>query len=292
MTRTPLILSLLCSAVAAAQQPLVLLDPARGGSEGGARIADRVQEKQVTLELAERLASLLRARGFDVRLTREGDADVSNDARAAIANTAHPIACVLLHATAAGTGVHLYTTSLQQRDTDQNAPALWDEAQAAYANRSHTLTGDLNTAFQRSRLSVSAGQTWVRPLDNMQCAAVAVEVSPDRDGTGADDGSYQGKIAGVIAGEMISWRNKAAAMAPPPPPPPAPKSAATPTGSPSAADGKPANAPAKAAAAPADPVPASTTAPVRRAPPPKAVAPVAVMPDGTPILPQQNRTQP
>jgi N-acetylmuramoyl-L-alanine amidase len=202
---------------------LILLDPARGGAETGGRIADRTDEKQVTLPMATRLASLLRARGFAVELTREADTDTSNDARAALANTTHPIACILLHAAATGIGVHLYTTSLQQTNSNPSQPALWDAAQSAYADRSHAMGSDLATAFGRSKLPVSAGTTWMRPLDNMQCPAVAVELSRLKDGTGPEDPTYEGRVAEVIAGAMLSWRGRAAAMTPAPPPPPAPK---------------------------------------------------------------------
>jgi N-acetylmuramoyl-L-alanine amidase len=212
-------LLLVASAAASAQQPLVLLDPARGGSAGGGYIADRTEEKQVTLQTALRLASLLRARGFAVELTREADVDTTNDARAALANTTHPIACVLLHASSVGRGVHLYTTSMRQVNPDPSVPAPWDEAQAAYADRSRALENELATAFGRSKLPVSSGSTWMRPLDNMQCPTVAVEVSPLKDGTGAEDPSYQGKVADVVAGAMLFWRGKVGAMTPPPPAP-------------------------------------------------------------------------
>jgi len=280
---------LFSSALAFAQQPLVLLDPARGGAETGGRIADRTDEKQVTLQMASRLASLLRARGFAVELTRETDADTSNDARAALANTTHPIACVLLHASTAGTGVHLYTTSMPQVNPDPSVPALWDQAQAAYADRSRAMAGELSTAFGRSRLPISSGTTWMRPLDNMQCPAVAVEVSPQKDGTGPEDPSYQNKVAEVIAGSMLSWRNKVASMMPPPPPPPPPKpvtdgvakpaTATSPSTTPSAP--KPVTVPKPAAAPAAIGTPSTTPKSVA----PKPVAPKPVVPRPVPVAP-------
>ena len=238
VTRTLLTCFFLLATAAWAQQPMVLLDPARGGSDGGARIGDRVEEKQVTLQLAQHLASLLRARGFAVELTRETDTGVTNDARAALANTTHPIACILLHATPVGKGVHLYTTSLRQT-AFATAPAVrWDEAQAAFANRSRVLRDDLKAAFPRSKIPVSTGQTWMRPLDNMQCPAVAVEVSPQNEDTTADDGGYQGQVSSAIANTLLLWRNKVASLAPPEPPPPvaAPKPAPKPAETPNPAD--------------------------------------------------------
>ncbi len=230
-----LILGLLTCTAASAQQPLVLLDPARGGSENGARVADRVDEKQATLAQAQRIAFLLRARGFAVEFTRDGDTDVSNDTRAALANSTHPLACILLHATGTGTGIHLYTTALHPAPADATKPTLWDDAQAAYADRSHMLAEELLTAFTRSKMPIFSGQTWIRPLDNMQCPAIAVEVSPQKDGTTADDNTYQGHVAEVIAGVMLSWRNRVQQMTPPPAPTPAPtppQPAAQPTATP------------------------------------------------------------
>ena len=240
MTRTLLTCLLFLGTVAGAQQPLVLLDPARGGSIGGARIADRVEEKRVTLDLAQHLASLLRARGFAVEMTRDADTDVTNDARAALANTTHPIACILLHATPVGKGVHLYTTSLHQAVAAGEA-VRWDEAQAVYADRSRALREDLKAAIPRSKIPVSTGQTWMRPLDNMQCPAVAVEVSPLDEDTTANDGRYQGQISFAIANTLLLWRNKVASLTPPEPVPlPAPvvvpRPAAKPADTPKPAD--------------------------------------------------------
>ncbi len=223
MTRTLLNLSLLACATAAAttaaaQQPLVLIDPARGGSEAGARVADRVDEKTANLALSQRLASLLRARGFTVVLTRDSDTDITNDARAALANNTHPIACISLHATGAGTGIHLFSTALHQASAEAGKPILWDEAQSLYADRSHMLADELLTAFTRSKMPVSSGQTWIRPLDNMQCPAIAIEVAPMKDGTTADDTTYQGHIADILANAMLFWRSHVQQMTPQPAP--------------------------------------------------------------------------
>ncbi len=216
-----LLLPLAC--VLSAQQAVILLDPARGGSQPGAHIATHVDEKDVTLSLAQRLASLLRARGFTVELTRDSDVEVSNDARAALANTTHPIACILLHATSAGTGVHLFTTAQHQLSLT-TAAVRWEEAQAPFADRSRTLRDDLKAAFPHSKISATAGTTWLKPLDNMQCPAVAVEIAPrETGGDTAEETSYQAQIASAIANTLLLWRGKVPAITPPEPAPPAPR---------------------------------------------------------------------
>ncbi len=201
---------LLCPMPLAAQRLTVVIDPARGGTEYGARIDQRTYEKQVTLDLANRLKSLLAARDFDVVLTRETDALVSNDQRAALANQSKPVACLLLHSTSSGNGLHLFTSSLPPA-TASNSGVLWDEAQAPYVQRSERLQTDLATAFTRSKIQVSSGHTWIRPLDNMQCPALAIEVAPDGS-TNAADRSYQGRIADAIASSLLQWRSRADIM--------------------------------------------------------------------------------
>ena len=57
----------------------------------------------------------------------------------------------------------------------------------------------------------------MRPLDNMQCAAVAVEVSPQDEDTTAEDNGYQGQISSAVANTLLLWRNKVASLAPPEP---------------------------------------------------------------------------
>ncbi len=195
----------LCCCSAPAQRLTILLDPARGGTEDGARIDDHTPEKQVTLDLANHLRALLNARDFNVVVTREADVTVSNDARAALANQSKPIACLLLHATAAGKGLHLFTSSLQQT-APQTVAVPWDEAQAPFAQRSQRLENELSTAFGRAKVPVSSGHTWIRPLDNMQCPAVALEIAPEPDGTTASNHNYQTRIADTIAGALLFWR--------------------------------------------------------------------------------------
>ncbi len=70
---------------------LVVLDPGHGGSDTGAihRLgAQPVAEKDITLTLAHKTATALRARGIQVVLTRDHDSAVALDRRTAIANSA------------------------------------------------------------------------------------------------------------------------------------------------------------------------------------------------------------
>ena len=225
MRRTTLILlgSIVAALPCSAQKLTVVIDAARGGNEYGARIDEHTFEKQVTLDLANRLRSLLTARDFNVVLTRESDTLVTNEQRAAVANQNKPIACLLLHATSAGTGLHLWTSSQTAMPVGSTA-VLWDQAQAPFVQRSQRLASEFSAAFSRSKIAVSSGHTWIRPLDNMQCPALALEIAPQDSDTPSSDRTYQAHIADAIAGQLLFWRGHADVMGsilnPPPPPVP------------------------------------------------------------------------
>lgn len=77
-------------AVDAAAFPLgvrtIVLDPGHGGSDPGAQTPDDLLEKDITLDVAQRLGALLRDSAFEVVMTREDDTMVSLRERALLAN--------------------------------------------------------------------------------------------------------------------------------------------------------------------------------------------------------------
>ena len=78
----------------------IVVDAGHGGHDTGAIGPSGVREKDVTLAMAQRLASRLRGRGFEVVLTRDRDAFVPLEERTAIANARRGDLLVSLHANA------------------------------------------------------------------------------------------------------------------------------------------------------------------------------------------------
>ncbi len=91
----------------AARRPFrVVIDPGHGGVDEGTVYSGRgarVTEKDVTLLLARQTARKLRAQGFDVFLTRDGDQDLSLSARTALANRMKADAFISIHMNASAT---------------------------------------------------------------------------------------------------------------------------------------------------------------------------------------------
>ena len=208
---------LLCAAVpvlgaqapsAPAQRFVVLLDPAHGGDDPGAHLGP-LAEKAYTLALSIRLRSLLMARGFAVVTTRDSDASVDSDRRAGIANNANAMACLSLHASESGSGVHLFVSSLAPIEARRFLP--WKTAQAAWIARSLTLAGTIDSALSHASVPVALGRTALPAIDSMTCPAMAVEVAPDRSSNaqaGLDDPDYQTRVAEALAAALVEWRSE------------------------------------------------------------------------------------
>jgi N-acetylmuramoyl-L-alanine amidase len=211
---------------------LVALDPAHGGGDTGSRINDQIVEKDITLALAFRLRSLLAARGFTVVMTRDSDATdagtgapvaaLSLDDRAGIANHARPVACLLLHATASGNGVHIYTSELDPT-AGEAVPAPWLTAQSAWVGQSQKLANQIGAALGRARIPLVVSRASVRPVDSLTCPALVVELAPDgSDAASLNDAGYQQRVAEALAAALVFWQNQAqppTRLAPPVPPP-------------------------------------------------------------------------
>jgi N-acetylmuramoyl-L-alanine amidase len=190
---------------------VVVLDAAHGGADSGARLQTDQLEKSFTLAFSVRLRSLLSARGIQVVTTREQDLFIDSDRRAGMANHASAQACLSLHASQSGQGVHLYVSSLAPAQAAHFA--AWKTAQAAWVTRSLTLAGVLNGALTHGGITVLAGRVGLPGVDSMACPAVAVEIAPesagaDSSGGGLDDPDYQARVAAALAAALLEWRTE------------------------------------------------------------------------------------
>jgi len=119
---------------------VICLDPGHGGSDPGAvNRSLGLMEKEVTLDICLRLAKILRARGWNVVMTRDDDRDVSwagssareeLGARCKIANDMGADVFVSVHCNASvsaavnGTSVHAYKRSDHVLAQELHAPVV------------------------------------------------------------------------------------------------------------------------------------------------------------------------
>jgi N-acetylmuramoyl-L-alanine amidase len=196
----------------------IVLDAAHGGSDNGARISDSLHEKDVTLALALKLQTVLGSRGLTAVMIRTTDAAdrpsttnpsaqaaLTLDDRAGTANHARGSACLLLHATNSGHGVHLFASEL---DGVMNEATVlpWSTAQAAWVLESVQLERKISETLRQSGVPRVAGKASIRPLDSLTCPAVVVELAPENDDENSvNDGAYQQRVAESIAAALDAW---------------------------------------------------------------------------------------
>lgn len=203
---------LVLAPLAEAQQPrtTVLLDPAHGGTDSGAHLPNNVLEKDQTLAFAARLRAALTAASINAIATRDADPTVpfTTDQRAEIANQRHPTACLVLHFAPTGNGIHIITSALPPADELADPHVIpWDTAQATVLPQSQRLANQIGLALEHSSLPVVLLHASVRPLDNITCPAVAIEIAPlTNPATSPTDAGYQQRIAQSIASGIASWR--------------------------------------------------------------------------------------
>ena len=175
---------------------VVVLDPAHGGADTGARGVNGVAEKDIVLEFAHETETALRAEGFQVVLTRQGDTDPSADDRATIANGQSNAIFISLHVASTGplntvrTYTYLFPGAVAVSPTNTSArpetpavpPAgflIWREAQKPYLVQSQKL-GDLMQVELAQKFKSSPEVSSSAPvfgLRSITAPAVAVEVS-------------------------------------------------------------------------------------------------------------------
>ena len=225
----------------------VVIDPGHGGADHGVRGTGGHAEKGVALAMARRLKAALEARlGVRALLTREGDAALGLDERAAVANNNKADIFISLHANAsvrpAASGVQVYYLSLgeygeeAQRAATAPQEALpvfgggtrdievvpWRFAQARHTERSATLARTIEAAL-RERVPMSSRalqQAPLRVLVGANMPAVLVEVgfmtNPDQQAQLTSD-VYQNAIVQGIVDAVIRFRDSRGAPAPAPP---------------------------------------------------------------------------
>jgi len=160
---------------------VVVLDPAHGGTDPGARGTGGIRESDIVLDFAAQVKHALEGQGIQVILTRQGNDDPSFDDRSAMANAQLGAVFVTLHIASTGLPgtVRVYVNTDLLTTTDAGGMIPWDRAQMPFQGLSRKL-GDLVQGLlaQRFKGSPNTAQTAaVRQLRTTAAPAIAVEVS-------------------------------------------------------------------------------------------------------------------
>jgi N-acetylmuramoyl-L-alanine amidase len=165
---------------------VVILDPAHGGADPGARGSTGIAESDVVLSYARLVRISLEAQGLRVILTRQANDGPSFDDRSKLANAQRGAVFITLHVSSTGQPGTVRVYSLPQMTVAQgaaNAPRTgllpWDRAQFNFVDQSRRLAELIQIQMaQRFRgSSETPFEAPVRQLRTVGAPAVAIEVS-------------------------------------------------------------------------------------------------------------------
>ena len=197
---------------------MVVLDPGHGGQDSGAMVGN-VMEKDLTLDVAQRVDRILQARGLATVLTRVGDSYVSLAERAALTNHVHDCVFVSIHFNegnkTVSSGVETYYADHQM--TPGTPIVSWlpflQRASSQSPNfESQSLAGFIQDALVVRTQAVNRGtkaeQFFV--IANVQHPAVLVEggfLSNQEDIAKLGSEEYREQIAGAISDGIVRYRD-------------------------------------------------------------------------------------
>jgi N-acetylmuramoyl-L-alanine amidase len=188
---------------------LVVVDAAHGGEDTGATLATNIVEKDLTLNIARRIAHELQNRGIAVTLLRNSDTAIAPEQRAAMVNTSHASVYVTVHASSIGHGLRIFTSMMPAANVTLGKRSFvpWNSAQSQYLDRSKNVSGSIAYECARKQLAVRALEGAVIPLNNIAAAAVALEVAPaGADITTISSNEYIDNLAVAIANGIAAIR--------------------------------------------------------------------------------------
>jgi N-acetylmuramoyl-L-alanine amidase len=198
---------------------VILLDPAHGGTDPGARGTGGVRESDIVLDLAAQVKRGLEAQGFQVLLTRTGNENPSFDDRSALANAQTGAIFLSLHISSTGLSgtVRVYTMPDMVLPPANGGLIPWEQAQAAYLPLSRKLgdavQGELAQKFKGSPAEVQIA--YIRQLRTTAAPAIAVELSSVSIQEKADLDKMLPGVAEAIVRGVVSFRPSYVTPVPP-----------------------------------------------------------------------------
>jgi N-acetylmuramoyl-L-alanine amidase len=172
----------------------VVVDAGHGGKDPGATSCLGYHEKSVNLQVAHKVASLLKRRGVEVVMTRTNDTFIELEERAAVANRRNADLFVSIHAdSTANKSVRGFTIYVARS-------ASWSSQKAA-------------SAISRSMSEVAANGRGIQRADyrvlvNTRGPAVLVELGYLSNGQEASllrNSTHQNRLASAIAAGIMSF---------------------------------------------------------------------------------------
>ena len=192
----------------------IVIDPGHGGRDRGTA-GQHLVEKAITLNLANRVAKILRAYGYKVELTRTRDTTLSLDARSAYANKSGADLFVSIHVNSAADrsvrGIETFCLTPEgAASSNSGSPVSTRYAGNAKNPNNFLLAYHLQRAMLLQTKASDRGVKFARfaVLRDIRCPGALVEVgfvSNRTDEANLGSAAYQDKLARGIAAGILNY---------------------------------------------------------------------------------------
>ncbi|MDD5679012.1 MAG: N-acetylmuramoyl-L-alanine amidase [Kiritimatiellae bacterium] len=200
---------------------VIVLDPGHGGEDKGANNMRRgIQEKQITLELANAVRDLLRHYDIDVRLTRKQDNNMELDERCRYATLVRADVFVSIHLNAAAnsesSGIETFILPPAGYPITSGATVNARDRSVYPGNRHDGANMALGYMLQKSLLKYTRAEdrgirrSRFQVIKNAPCPAALVEcgfISNRKEREKLMDQKYRDRIAKALAEGIIAYLN-------------------------------------------------------------------------------------
>jgi len=192
----------------AARRIFAVVDASHGGDDHGEALSATLAEKDVNVAFARHLRQELEIRGIATIVLRDSDANISLDDRAAFTNNARAAIYIAVHAASSGHGVRLYTAMLPYGGEEDKGPfRSWPTAQQGSIVMSQEAAASVAGELKKQQVAVRMLTAPLRPLNNVEIAAIAVEIAPsDTDVSQLASQDYQQQISSAVAAGIANIR--------------------------------------------------------------------------------------
>ncbi len=204
--------------------PTVVIDPGHGGKDDGAT-GNGLVEKNLSLDVAQRVEKILKPFNFPVILTRRDDIFVPLEERAAIANRLENAIFVSIHFNhvkdRVSTGVETFYAPAKVLPND---PLTWvgffNKPETPPLDNGETLAGFIQASLVLRTDAVNRGikSRELYVVRHTRCPAVLVEggfINNPLEATLISNGEYRQRLASAIAEGIMSYQKTRPQATPP-----------------------------------------------------------------------------
>jgi N-acetylmuramoyl-L-alanine amidase len=159
---TTVVLTALFLSLTSEEKTVVLLDVGHGGKDSGVTLKNPILEKDITLQIAQKIQQLNDNPNLEIKLSRNSDEFMTIEDRVSYINSVTPDYLISIHANFHG-------------DTDRQGVEIYYNHNNTFAKESAELAKNIKTSFESKLKTHRLNHANFSVLKDSNCPAVMIE---------------------------------------------------------------------------------------------------------------------